>query len=312
VAGVLLVGLGCELITPELIAEKLCRTGQRVETVNIQDEGGTTGAVAAGCDLVETLLREAADLKRQSVEVSNLVVGTQCGGSDSLSGLTANPGLGVACDLLVGEGATVIMTETSEMLGAEHILIRRAADDQVAQRICEITLIAEANAKSLGVDMRGSQPTPGNINGGLTTLEEKSLGAIRKGGSSAIAQVTNFAEKPSQTGLIIMDGPSNDVVGNTGMIAAGAQMVVFTTGLGTPSGSPIAPVIKVSSNSNVYHRMQENIDLNAGTILDNGELVQSVGKRIFGEIINVASGKPTKAETLGHTEFAIHAIGPAV
>lgn len=312
VAGVLLVGLGCELISPQLIAEELHRTGPRVETITIQKMGGTSEAVAAGTELVEKLLKDAGDAERQSVRISNLVVGTQCGGSDSLSGLTANPAVGVACDLLVSEGATVIITETSEMLGAEHILARRAAKDEVAKQICEITSIAEASGKSMGVDMRGSQPSPGNIEGGLTTLEEKSLGAIRKGGSSPISQVVEYAEKPSQTGLVIMDGPSDDVVANTGMIAAGAQVVVFTTGRGTPVGSPIAPVIKVSSNSTVYHRMKENVDINAGSVLDNAESIRSVGERVFREIVDVGSGKLTKAEILGHREFAIHTTCPAV
>jgi len=229
-----------------------------------------------------------------------------------LSGLTANPALGVACDLLVAEGGTAMISETAEMLGAEHILARRAASDEVRKRIWEITSVTEANVKSMGVDIRGTEPSPGNIEGGLTTLEEKSLGSIRKGGTSTIMQVVKYAEKPSQKGLVIMDGPAHDVVSDTGMIAAGAQVIVFTTGRGTPLGSPIAPVIKVSSNSTVYHRMKDNIDINAGVILDSGESIQSVGEQIFKEIIDVASGKLTKAEILGHNEFAIHPIGPTV
>jgi altronate dehydratase large subunit len=150
------------------------------------------------------------------------------------------------------------------------------------------------------------------MEGGLTTLEEKSLGSIRKGGTSAIVQVVNYAEAPSQKGLVIMDGPAHDVVSNTGMIAAGAQLIAFTTGRGTPIGAPIAPVVKVASNSTVYHRMGDNIDINAGAILDGQESIQSVGEQIFKEIIDVASGKLTRAEILGHKEFAIHAIGPTV
>jgi altronate dehydratase large subunit len=312
VAGVLLVGLGCELLTPKLIAEELHKTAQRVETISIQAIGGTTDAAAKGKELAKKLLKETASVKRELIDVSELILGTHCGGSDTLSGLTANPALGVACDLLVNEGGTAMISETAEMLGAEHILAKRAANDEVRRRIWEITSVTEANIKLMGVDIRGTEPSPGNIEGGLTTLEEKSLGSIRKGGTSAVMQVVKYAEKPSQKGLVIMDGPAHDVVSDTGMIAAGAQVIVFTTGRGTPLGSPIAPVIKVSSNSTVYHRMKENIDINAGVILDSGESIQSVGEQIFKEIIDVASGKLTKAEIIGHHEFAIHPIGPTI
>jgi len=312
VAGVLLVGLGCELLTPDLIAERLHKIGQRVETISIQAVGGTTDAVARGKELAQKLLKEVASAKGELVDLSELILGTHCGGSDTLSGLTANPALGVACDLLVAEGGTAMLSETAEMLGAEHILARRAANDEVRKRIWEITAATEANMKSAGFYVLGVEPSPGNIEGGLTTLEEKSLGAIRKGGTSAIMQVVKYAEKPSQKGLVIMDGPAHDVASDTGMIAAGAQVIVFTTGRGTPIGSPVAPVIKVSSNSTIYHRMKENIDINAGVILDGGESIQSVGERIFKEIIDVASGKLTRAEILGHNEFAVHPIGPTV
>lgn len=312
VCGVLLVGLGCELLTPELIAGELHKNGQRVETISMQAVGSTGDTVARGKELGQKLLREAAAVKRQSVDMSELILGTHCGGSDTLSGLTANPALGVACDILVEENGTAIISETAEMLGAEHILARRAANDEVRRRIWEITSVTEANVKSMGVDIRGTEPSPGNIEGGLTTLEEKSLGSIRKGGTSAITQVVDYAERPSQKGLVIMDGPAHDVVSDTGMIAAGAQVIVFTTGRGSPLGSPIAPVIKVSSNSTVYKRMKDNIDINAGVILDKGESIQSVGEAIFKEIVDVASGKLTKAEILGHSEFAIHPIGPTV
>ena len=310
VAGVLLVGLGCELITPDGIAGELAKAGQRAETISIQEAGGTTKCMEEGKRLAEKLLAEASTMKRESVDVSELILGTECGGSDALSGLTANPALGIASDLLVAEGGTVIISEIPEMLGAEHILAKRAADGEVEKHIWELTTATEASINAMGVDIRGAQPSPGNIEGGLTTIEEKSLGCIRKGGSSTIMEVLKYAKKPTKKGLVIMDSPGFDVSSDTGMIAGGAQVIVFTTGRGTPVGSPIAPVIKVSSNTTTYNKMRENIDINAGTILDGDDTVQSIGEQIFNEILEVASGKLTKAEVLGHREFAINTIGP--
>ncbi len=312
VAGVLLVGLGCELITPEVIGGEIAKAGQRFEILSIQAEGGTTATVEKGKALVAGLLEGAAAARREPVDISELILGTNCGGSDTLSGLTANPALGVAADMLVAEGGAVLLSETPELIGAEDALCRRAASGGIGKRIREITSATEALAKRAGVDMRGSEPSPGNIEGGLTTLEEKSLGAVLKGGTSTVRQVVDYAEKPTEKGLIIMDGPAHDAVCNTGMIAGGAQVIVFTTGRGTPLGAPVAPVIKVSSNSGIYWRMKDNIDINAGGILEGEASMKSIGEQIFNEIIEVASGKITKAEILGHHEFAIHSFGLSV
>ena len=312
VAGVLLVGLGCELITPETIAGELAKGGQRVETVSIQKAGGTIKCVEEGRRLAGKLLAEAADAKRESIDVSELTLGLECGGSDALSGLTANPALGIASDLLIAEGGSAIFSETTEMLGTEQMLARRAANAEVEKRIYEIIAAADTKAKSMGVDIRGSQPTPGNIAGGLTSIEEKSLGCIRKGGSTTIMEVVKYAEQPAKKGLIIMDGTALDVMNDTGLIASGAQVIVFTTGRGTPVGTPIVPVIKVSSNSINYNNMKDNMDINAGVIVDGQGTLRSVGEQIFNEIIEVASGKLTKAEVLGHREFDIHSLGPVV
>ena len=312
VAGVLLVGLGCELITPERIAAEMEKVGQRYEVLSIQAEGGTTATVEKGKGLIIRLLKEAEKAKREPIDISELIMGTNCGGSDTLSGLTANPALGFASDRLVAGGGTVILSETPEMIGAERVLAARAADEEVAGRIYEITAATESLAIKAGVDIRGSEPSPGNIEGGLTTLEEKSLGAVMKGGTSTIRQVIGYAEKPREKGLIIMDSPAHDAVCNTGMIAAGAQVIVFTTGRGTPMGAPIVPVIKVATNSRIFERMRENIDINAGDIVEGRDTIRTVGERIFEEVIEVASGKQTRAEILGHKEFAIHALGLSV
>lgn len=312
IAGVLLVGLGCELLTSNLMKEELRKREQLVESVCIQELGGTTKAVKKGAELAGRLLGYTADIKRESSSVSELTVGTHCGGSDTMSGLTANPALGFACDLLVKDGGTVILSETPEMLGTEHILERRAANNAVAKRIRDITKASEDKINTMGVDIRGTEPSPGNIAGGLTTLEEKALGSIRKGGTTTIKEVIDFAQKPCEKGLIIMDGPAHDVVSNIGMIASGAQLIIFTTGRGTPIGTPGAPVIKISSNSRIYDYMGDNIDINAGTIMDGDETIQDVGEKIFQEMTKVASGKKTRSEILGHSEFAIHSIGPTV
>ena len=312
VAGVLLVGLGCEMLSAELLGQKLREAGQRVETITTQAMQGTGDAIARGTELARKLLEGAEGLQREEVDASALMVAAKCGASDTLSGLTANPATGVACDLLIGQGGSAIFTETPELLGAEHVLAKRAADEGVESRIWGITSRTENRIKAMGLDIREAEPGPGNIEAGLTTLAEKSLGAIRKGGTTPIVEVVDYAQRRSRKGLVIMDGPAHDVVSVTGMVAAGAQVVVFTTGIGTPVGSPIAPVIKVSSNSGLYQRWKENIDVNAGAILDGEETLQSMGERLFEEIMEVASGRPTRAEILGHREFAIHTIAPTV
>jgi altronate dehydratase large subunit len=312
VSGVLLVGLGCELLSPEVIGEALRKYGTRFEILNIQREGGTLSSIRKGVELARKLKRLAALERRVEADISKLRIGVKCGGSDTLSGLTANPALGVASDRLVESGATVIMTETPEMIGAEEVLLRRAGSQTVARRIVEITQKMEEAILAAGVDVRGTEPSPGNIAGGLTTLEEKSLGAVLKGGSTAIRQVVNYGQKPTEHGLIIMDGPALDAVSLTGMLAAGAQIIVFTTGRGSPMGTAIAPVIKVATNNALFTGMPDDMDLNAGQILDGTQTIQGMGNRIFRKIVAVANGARTCSEVLQHHEFAIHSIGPAV
>lgn len=310
VAAVLVVGLGCETNESKALAHEIAARGQRVEVLGIQETGGTTETIARGIAIVRELVREAAAWQRETCAVSELILGTECGGSDGFSGITANPALGYASDRLVAAGGTVILAEVPELVGAEHLLAARAGEP-VAAKLYEMIERVEARARAMHVDMRYGNPTQGNIAGGLSTIEEKSLGAAYKGGSSALREVVEYAERPAERGLVVMDTPGQDIEQMTGMVAGGAQVVVFTTGRGTPTGSPIAPVIKVATNTAMFEKMRENMDVNAGTILDGSRTLEQVGDEIFDWIVDAANGREPAAETLGFRDFAINRIGPS-
>ncbi len=312
VGAAILIGLGCETMPTVAMGEKLAGMGLPVVRLTIQEEGGTRATYSKTMGLATEILQDLQRAQREPIPLSELIVGLECGGSDGWSGITANPAVGVASDLVVAGGGTVILSETTEFIGAEHVLAARAADDAVARQVVAFTRGREAEAARMGVDMRGGQPTPGNIAGGLTTVEEKSLGAIAKGGSTIIQEAIPYAHRPSRRGLVVMDTPGNDPESVTAMVAGGAQIVVFTTGRGSPAGCPIAPVIKVATNSAMYRHLSDDMDLDAGTIVEEGEPLGSVGCRIFDEIVAVANGKQTAAEVWGAKEFAINVIGPRV
>jgi altronate dehydratase large subunit len=307
VYGVLVVGLGCETISADSIADEISKTGKPVYQLNIQDEGSLK-AVEKGTRILKDLSQEASKMSRRALDIPDLIVGTECGGSDWTSGVTANPAVGKAMDMIVERGGTAVLSETTEFIGAEHLLADRAVDEVVRKRILEFVERYEKEAIRMGVDIRGAQPTPGNIDGGITTIEEKSLGAIHKGGASRIVDVVKYGERIREKGLVVMDTPGYDVESVTGMVAGGAQIVVFTTGRGSPVGNAIAPVIKVTGNPETYRKMRDNIDINASKVFE-GKSLEEVAEEIFNEILEVASGKLTKAEILGHNEIGIWRIG---
>jgi len=310
VAAVLIVGLGCETITGQMIADKLGKIGKPFEVIEIQNLGGTEKTVQKGKDIIKKFSNITANIKRKEVDLSNITIGVECGGSDSFSGITANPAVGVASDILINFGGTVILSEIPELIGAEHVLGRRAVDNQVKEKLYELIDNFEQEAFKSGIDIREANPTPGNMAGGITTLEEKSLGCIYKGGTTELKEVLDYAEKPSRKGLVVMNTPGNDIESLSGMAAGGAQIMLFTTGRGTPAGSIVSPTIKIATNSRIFNRMNDNIDLNAGEIIDQGLSKEEFGQQIFNEILQVCHGKITKAEKLKQFDFAINRIGP--
>ena len=310
VYGVVVLGLGCETHQARSVAVELAKTGKPVEVVSIQDHGGTLMAIAQGAKIAAKMVQDASAQMRELCNFSELIIGTECGGSDACSGLSANPAVGVVSDMVVDHGGTAILAETTELIGAEHLLADRAVDEKVKKRVYEVIEAMENRAILMGVDIRTGNPSPGNMEGGLSSLEEKSLGAANKAGSRPLQELIDYSQAPTKKGLVWMDTPGHDIEQLTGMVAGGAQVVLFTTGRGTPTGSPIAPVIKIATNTSVFEKMDDNMDMNAGTIIEGKEAIDSVGQRIFDEIGLVASGKMTKAEILKQHDFGIWRIGP--
>ncbi|MCI8513609.1 MAG: UxaA family hydrolase [Lachnospiraceae bacterium] len=311
VGAVLVVGLGCEGIQPKVVADAIKETKKPVETVIIQECGGTLKTIAKGAEICARLSRELAKQEKTEFDVSELVLGLECGGSDPTSGIASNPSVGKASNLLIDAGGSSILSETTELIGAEHLVAARCVTKELSDKLTFMVKRVEDKSIGYGVDLRGTQPTPGNIEGGLTTIEEKSLGCIYKAGDKPVVGVLEYSEPvdPAKKGLYFMDSPGEDIDSITGMVAGGAQIVVFTTGRGTPTGCPIAPVVKVTGNSQTYENMIDNIDINAGKVITEGVTLDEMGKEIFDMLVRVANGDLTKAESLGHKEFGIYRIG---
>jgi altronate hydrolase len=301
-AGVLIVGLGCEDNQIDLLIEDQSLVpGPMLRTMTMQDLGGTRATVRAGIEAVEAMLPAAAAAKREPVPASELVVGLQCGGSDSFSGISANPALGDAVDRLVAAGGTAILAETPEIYGAENLLLERAVSPAVGEKLIGLLKWWEEYTRG-EPDGLDDNKSPGNAAGGLTTILEKSLGAVAKGGSTNLVDVIGYGEPVRERGLVFMDSPGFDPMSATGQVASGANLICFTTGRGSCFGCRPAPSLKLATNSAMYRRMEDDMDLNCGTILDGTASLDGVGAEIFAAMLATASGRATKSELLGYGE----------
>ncbi len=311
VAAVLMVGLGCEINQISWLIESYgLKQGPLFQAMNIQEKCGLARTVAAGVGKLEAMLPVANEFKRSVCSASELSVALQCGGSDAWSGVTANPALGHACDLLVAQGGTGVLAETPEIFGAEHLLTRRAASREIGERLLERINWWQDYVMRNRASMNNN-PSPGNKAGGLTTILEKSLGAAAKSGTSPLNGVYRYAEIVDKRGFVFMDSPGYDPASVTGQIAGGCNMVAFTTGRGSAFGSKPSPSIKIATNSEMYGRMETDMDVNAGEILDGACTVEDKGREIYEKIISVASGEKSKSEEqgLGDYEFVPWQIG---
>ena len=313
-ASVLVVSLGCEGTDHERMVREIAATGKPVEIIHIQELGGVSKAIQAGTDIARRMVIAASGMQRQPVDVSNIVMAIKCGASDTTSGMASNCVIGYVADKLVDLGATVIFGETTEFIGGEHLLARRAVSKEVGDKILEIVEKMEARAKAIGCDMRKGQPTPGNIAGGLSSIEEKTLGAIVKSGTRPIQGVLDYPEfVTNEKGLWIKDTPGREPEILTGMAATGAQFMMFSTGRGAPQGFPSMPVIKVCGNPNTYQRMEQDMDLNAGLIITGEKTIDQVGEEAFAKLLRTLSGEMTKNEAIQYfSAIDIHCLGPGI
>jgi altronate dehydratase large subunit len=312
-ASVLLVSLGCESTDVDYVAQAIAESGRQVETVVIQDIGGAAKAIAQGVLKAQDMVTKASQLQRQIFPLSELVLGLKCGSSDTTSGLSSNPAVGVLTDLVVEAGGTVILGEVTEFIGAEHLLACHGKNKEIGNQIIALTDRMEQRAIKMGFDIRGGQPTGGNIKGGLTTIEEKSLGAIAKAGNAPIQAVYEYGQKPEVKGLVVMDSPGREPEILTGLASAGANVVAFTTGRGAPQGFPFVPVIKITGNERTWQHLRDHMDFSVASVMEGSESLPQAGQRLLEEVAEVSSGKMTKAEINGYTRsMDIYMVGPVI
>jgi len=313
VGAVIVIALGCEQLVAQYLADTARQAGKPAHIISIQSEGGTLRATARGIEIACRLADEVSRVERAWCPATSIMLSVKCGGSDYTSGLASNPVVGRVADRLVDLGGGVVLGEIAEIMGAEHLLAARASSPETAAHLLRVVNRVEAEAMALGLDIRGTQPSPGNIRGGLTTIEEKSLGATHKAGErTRLEDVVPYAGRITKAGLTVMDTPGLDVESVTGMVAGGAQVVIFTTGLGTPTGNPVAPVIKITGNTRTAQSMADNIDVDVSGVMSDEETLDDAASRLFSEMLEVSSGRPTAAERLGHREFAIHRRNPTI
>lgn len=309
VGGVVLIGLGCEVSNIKNLAPFIKDAGKPVEILNVQEDGGSLKTAEKGTLAARRILEETGRERRVPLPWEKLTVSMKCGGSDALSGVTANVALGAVADWLVHKGATVIFGENTEMIGADQVLKRRAKNEQVAERIGKMIADAEKLTQDVMGPLAGLVISPGNMDGGMSTIAEKSMGCIFKGGTTTINQVVDYGEVPTEKGLILQDGPGNDGDAMAGLVASGSQLIFFSTGRGTPVGFPILPVIKVASNSRIFEAMADDLDINAGCLLE-GESLNGLRDKMIECMVRVINGEKTKAELNGMDIFTFMTVHP--
>ena len=306
VYGVVIIGLGCETVPHRKLREKIeAMTSKPVVSFGIQEEGGTLKTIERAVRAAREMVSAAGMQQKERCDISELLLGIECGGSDATSRLASNPAVGELSDRLVDLGASTMMSESIEWIGGEHVLAKRAATPEIHDQIIRVCEDYEAHLKAAGQDCRAGQPTPGNKDGGLSTIDEKSLGCIRKGGTRPIVEVLAQAERPTKCGAIVMDTAGYDISSVTSMVAAGCNVIVFTTGRGTPTGNAIVPVLKVTANAHTYSWMEDNMDVDLSGILRGEESISASGERLLTRIHEVANGRLTKAEAYGFSDIAV-------
>jgi altronate dehydratase large subunit len=306
VYGVVIIGLGCETVPHKILKEKIEKmTDKPVVSFGIQEEGGTLKTIEKAVRAAREMACEAGMQQKERFDISEIMMGIECGGSDATSGIASNPAVGNLSDRLVDLGATTMMSESIEWIGAEHVLAKRAATPEIHNQIIQVCKNYEAHLNAAGQDCRAGQPTPGNRAGGLSTLEEKSLGCIRKGGTRPIVEVLDQAERPARKGAVVMDTAGYDIASVTSMVAGGCNLIVFTTGRGTCTGNAICPVLKVTANKKTFQWMDDNMDVDLSGIIDGTESIDDAGEKLLQAVRDVCDGRLTKAEAYGFSDIAV-------